>query len=162
MSAARHLRIVDLDSGEILEADVGLEALTARVTQLEENLADAERDLRAKRRRIAELERDKQAERDNYERRDELVEIVNEWRRVCNKPRAKLTDDRFDAVRALLDVTKPKPYTREHFSLAFAGAAFDPYIVRRKNGSEKRFDDLALICRGGAQLEEFIRKAPKS
>lgn len=157
-----HLKLVDLDTGEVLDDEIGIGVLKDRIASLEEALALAERDLRAKRRRISELERDKRAEREHYERRDEVASIFAEWAEVCGKRRAKLSDDRFDAIRALLDVTKPKPYTREHFTLAIQGAAYDPFIVRRKNGSAKRFDDIALICKGASQFEEFIRKAPRA
>ena len=133
-----------------------------RVAELQGQVEDLERDMRRARARERALLADKAAERRDYPRRDEVQEIVAEWRDVCGHKNARLSDDRFDAVRALLDVAKPKPYPREAFSAAIAGAAFDPFTTTRKNGTQEKHDDIELICRNGKTFEGFIKKAPRA
>jgi len=152
---------VDAD-GEIVGRVPSLSEALRRVAELQGQVEDLERDMRRARARERELLRGKAAERREYPRRDEVQSIVAEWREVCGHKRARLTDDRFDAVRALLEVTKPEPYPREAFSAAIAGAKFDPFVTRRKNGTEQKHDDIALICRDGKTFENFIKRAPRA
>lgn len=156
------LWLVKQDTGEIVGRRPELREALKTIERLELELQDVERERRTQRavikRLYAELERDRQI----YERRDEVAAIFAEWAQVCGHPNTRLTDDRFDAIRRLLEVTKPKPYPREAFTAAFAGAAFDAYRKQRRNGSWERFDDLTLICRDGTKFESFIKRAPKS
>jgi hypothetical protein len=43
---------------------------------------------------------------------------------------------------------------------AVAGAAFDPFVSRRRNGTEHRHDDWDLIFRSSDKFEQFCCKAP--
>lgn len=170
----RHLRVVDSDTGEVV-TDADIAQLQARIDKLSGDLKAAEKDLRAKRRRITELERDKIRERLDYERRKDVERIATYWHRKCRGGNSRcnpMAPDRFDAVRGLLDQERiivdaetgkkrrEQMYTLDQFKTAIDGAAFDPFITKRKNGSVQRHDDLELICRSSKHFEEFIAKAP--
>ena len=99
--------------------------------------------------------------RDTYRRRDEVESIFAEWQEKCGHKRARLSSDRFNAIRGLLEVSEPEPYPRGAFTAAIEGAAYDHFTVQRKNGDIKRFDDISLICRDGAHFEDFIQRRPK-
>ncbi len=128
-----------------------------RLHDLEEQLAQAERDLRTKRRQIASLQRDRQRERESYERREIIEKIFGFWQRKTKHPRSKLTPERFDAVRSMLEAG----YTARELCLAVAGAAFDPFTKPAKNGRLIAFNDLELICRSGKNVEAYANRAPK-
>lgn len=147
--------------GEIVSREPKLSEALQTIERLELELQDVERERRTQRAHIKRLYAELARDRASYERRDEVESIHREWATVCGHGNSRLTDDRFDAVRRLLEVTKPKAYPREAFSAAFAGAAFDPFITRRKNGTEHRHTDLELICRDGAHFESFIKRAPR-
>lgn len=123
----------------------------------DEQLKLAERDLRGKRSLIAKLRRDEDADRRTYEHRAMVEDVHAEWQRECKHPNSKLTAERFDAVRTLIE----KGYEREQFARAIAGAAYDPFTKQRRNGSIQRFDDLELVCRDGKHFEDFANRAPR-
>lgn len=146
--------------GEIVGRMPSLTEALGRVMELEAQIADLERERRGERARTRLLLARLDDNRSTYPRRDEVLSIFGEWQEVCGHKNARLTPDRFDCLRALLDVTKPAAYPREFFSAAIAGAAFDAYTASRKNGSVKRFDELTLIFRDGAHAEDFAKRAP--
>lgn len=169
---ARHLHavpdhVID-EHGEVVTP----EALVEEIEKLRVDLKMAQRDVRAKNRRIAEIERDKAEERKNYERRGDIERIWTYWNRRLGQDKA-LTADRFDAVRGMLEEEKlvqvegrkraqrVPAYELEDFKRAIDGAWFDPFITQRRNGTEQRHDDLALICRDGKSFESFIARAPR-
>ena len=147
--------------GELVGDMPSLSNVLGRVVELEAEVADLERDMRRARARERWLLSQLEDDRAGYGRRDEVEDIFNEWRRVCGHQNARLTMDRFDVIRKLLEVSRPAAYPREAFAAAFAGAAYDPFVTRRRNGSEHRHDDIALICRDGKTFESFIRRAPE-
>lgn len=171
--SARHLRLVDVDSGEWV-ADTDVAQLQERIEDLEGKLKDAELELRVKRAMITRLKRDMARERVEYERYDDVKRIAVFWWRLVAKSSPKvnpMTPERFDAVRGILDLKTFELDERgrrryaplhplEDFEQAIRGAHFDPFVTVRKNGSRKRHDDLALICRDEGRFREFMAKAP--
>jgi hypothetical protein len=177
---ARHLRVVDTDTGEVLTG-TGLAELQAEVEKLRVDLKMAQRDVKAKNRRISELERNKAQERLDYERRADVERIATYWHRKCRpddfaleRPRVNpMSPERFDAVRGILDQEVPVPiegkkrcrhvpaYSMEECKAAIDGAAFDHFSKQRRNGSWEHFDDLELIFRSGKHFEGFRDKAPR-
>jgi hypothetical protein len=166
---ARGLHVVG-GTGEIVEhRETAL--LLAEVEKLKTDLKAAERDLRAKRRRITELERDRVKERETYRRRADVERVHSYWQRRLGHAKA-LTADRFDAVQGMLDQVridvvdgkrvKAPAYSLDDFKAAIDGAWFDPFITRRKNGTEQRHDDLALICRDAKTFDGFVARAPRA
>lgn len=178
MSApARHLRPVgdfDPETGEIPPGS-RIPELLAQIEKLQGDLKAAERDLRAKRRQIAELERNKEQERREHPDRELIVRIATYWHKRCrggDKRINPLSPARFDAVAGLVEMTvievdeetkkrrRVRRYQPEDFKTAIDGAHFDHFVKKRKNGSERHFDDLEWICRDSKQFEECIASAP--
>jgi len=153
--SAPALKLVDSVTGELVDGSD--HELLELIKSLEHDLSLAERDLRAKRNLITKLQRDRERERQAHEHRDEIEHIFSEWQTVCRKARSKLTADRFDAVSARL----ADGYDRGEFSLAIAGAAYDPFTVVLKNGRRQPMNDLELICRDGRHFENFANRAPQ-
>ncbi len=129
----------------------------ARIEELEGSLADAERDLRKKRREITALKREKERERQTFEQRDLVLRLFGFWQARCGKQRSKLTPDRFDALKHALEWG----YSAREIAFAIAGAAHDPFITKDRNGRDVKHQDLALICRDGKHLESFANRAPR-
>lgn len=173
-----HLRLVRTDDdGEIIGL-VDSDALTTLEAELEKAKLDlkmAQRDVKAKNRRIAELERHKARERLEHPRYSDAVRVAKYWWRKCRAGNARInykSPDRLDAVLALMEIeeiivdadTKKRRrephYAMVDFKAAIDGAAFDHFCKARKNGSEQHYDDLELICRTAAKFDEFVARAP--
>jgi hypothetical protein len=165
---ARHLSVVVDDNGEVIQE-------LPEVMKLREDLANAERELRRHRRTIEQLKRDATRERLEYDRRDDVERICLYWWRKCRQSDKRVnpvSDDRFDAVRRMLDSTRIEmvdgkrrrvpAYELDAFKEAIDGAAYDHYSKVRKNGSMVHYDDLELICRDGKHFEEFRSRAATS
>jgi len=172
--ARRHLQLVDGETGEIVESRE-LTDLQARVEKLAGDLKAAEKDLRAKRRIITELTRDKARERLEHPRYADAVRVAKYWWRRCknSNPRVNYrTPDRLDAVLALMDIEeivvdadtskkrRQPHYTLGHFKAAIDGGWFDPYITVHRNGKEERHNDLSQICKDATRFDRSIAKSP--
>lgn len=72
------------------------------------------------------------------------------WQAQCDHARAKPTQDRLTKIRARLR----EGYTEADIRRAIDGAATAAYET-----DGRRFDDISLICRNGAKLEDFIARA---
>jgi hypothetical protein len=89
---------------------------------------------------------------------------VKAWRVLCNHPRSSFGAAEFDLIRPFL---QDKQYGRdldERLLMclrAVAGASFDAFTTRRKNGSVKRHDGLDLIFRNRSKFEEMVNRAPR-
>lgn len=170
---SRHLHLVD-ETGEVVPSSK-LADMQAELEKLRGDFANAEKDLKVKRRQIAELQRDKARERMEHPQRDLVVRVLRYWHRRCRGGSARvnpLSADRFDAVAALAEMEqlvveegKRKRrrdwlYEFEHFKAAIDGCAFEHYSVKRKNGTEQHFDDAELIFRSASKMDEFIQRCP--
>jgi hypothetical protein len=166
-------QLVDDDTGEIVPREVA--DLTEQVEKLKTDLRMAQRDVKAKNRRIAEMERDKAQERLNHPRYQDIERIARYWHRKCRGGSGRvnpMSPDRFDAVARILDqerivvvdgkrTTEPM-YSMEECKAAVDGLAFDHFTKPRRNGSVQHFDDLELAFRDSKHFEEFRDKAPRS
>lgn len=83
--------------------------------------------------------------------------VFKEWKRACNHPRSPFTRDRFMAVLPFLENEK---YGLPTVMMAISGAAFDPWVTKRKNGTPKRHDDWSKIFKNADEFEEFVNRAP--
>jgi hypothetical protein len=115
-----------------------------------------EQDLRTKRAQIKRLQADADLDRRTCAERPAIDKLFALWQEQCKHPRSKLTAERFDAARVLLQ----KGYTAEDLTLAIEGAAYDPFTKVRKNGSLEAFNDFELIMRDGTHVERFANRAP--
>jgi hypothetical protein len=148
---ARHLRVVDTETGESKN-------LETYVQELQDQLEGAEKELRAWRTRYANLKRDKDAEARKHPLWPQGVKAFQYWQKECRHPRSGFDADRFWAVLPFLKDTDH--YGEEMVRRAIDGAAYDPYTTRRKNGTVKRHDDWELIFRTSGKVEEFANRAP--
>lgn len=133
-----------------------IEALTAELENTHNEVRILERARTGDARKISALQtqlaQKAKEERAKTEWRPAIEELFDYWRHLCGHPNAKLTDDRFDAVRWCLEFG----YTPDRIRRAIRGAARDPYV----NEKGKRFDDLELICRKRTKnLEDFEARA---
>ena len=147
---ATHLKLIDTDSGEITEADG-----CPRCEALQRDLELAEKDLATKRRTIKSLQGDKTRARKEYARREEVVDCFNHWAEVTGHSRSKMSDDRFDVIKARLE----EGYSVDQVKLAFDGLAAFPYVVNAQRKSEgsraQKFDDVEHACSKGSRLERL-------
>lgn len=80
--------------------------------------------------------------------------VFAHWRRVVNRPAAKLTQER----RAKIVARLREGYTEADLVAAIDGCAASPFH-RGENESGSRYDDLTLIFRNGSKLESFLGRA---
>lgn len=144
MSSARHLRVVDTETGEIHENPDPSETIKA----LEAALVRAQSTITGLKAKYAN-------DRATYAKRSLVEDIIDDWKVATGHPKSKRTDDRFDAVKNYLE----KGYTREHFEMVLAGLKAYPYVVygvRRASGSKSdRKDDIAYVCEKGRRFEDL-------
>jgi hypothetical protein len=139
-------------------------ALKAENARLEDVVRGLQRDVRGWAYRYAELERDRATEAREHPHWPAGKWLFDHWRRVCRHPRAVWTPDRFWLVESYLSQPKYGETLKARVALcrrAINGAAYDPWTVTRKNGTEKRFDEWERIFGGAGKLEEFVNRAPK-
>lgn len=148
MSEKPHLReVLDPDTGEVVECSA------CRIR--DDEIKGLRRDVRAWQIRYAELARDKEREAQLSDLWPEVERVVDYWRKKCKHPRARMSVDRFWIIEPFL--------SKDGYDLcirAIDGAAFDPFITTRKNGTKKRHDGLELIFRDRGKFEEFCNRAP--
>lgn len=147
---ARHLHIVDAQTGDVLDSCPGC-------SKLEDQVKGAEKDIRAWRARYADLARDKEAEARKSQYWRPAIEVWDYWRERCSHPKAVWNADRFFLVEPFL-----KADGAEMCKRAIDGAAFDPFVTTRRNGSKKRHDGWELIFRDRGKFEEFACRAPRA
>ncbi len=84
----------------------------------------------------------------------DVQQVFEHWQQVTGKHKAKLTNDRKQKVQARL---------REGFSVDELKEAVDGLAKsawhQGDNPQGKRYDDLALVCRQGSKVEQFIELA---
>lgn len=157
METARHLHIVDAETGEQLDG-------CPSCAVLEDKLKGAERDLNGWRARYAELHRDKWAQAQASKVWPFAVEVFDYWREKCNHPNCEWDLARFTLVEPFLKRTKYGKTIEERVALcrrAIDGYAFDCFVTTRRNGSTRRHDGFDLIFRDASHFEEGVNKAPR-
>lgn len=150
--AARHLHVVDADTGELFQNGC------PECARKDDELAGLHRQLNSLARKNTELRRDRTRQAYDHEMWDDAVWLFSRWQKLCNHPKSVFTADRFWQVAPFL--TNPA-YGLEMCERAVAGAWFDPNKRPRANGSTKRYDDWGLIFRDADHVEEFANRAPK-
>lgn len=158
-SRASHLKVVEFDdNGEVHQDEC--EACKRK----NDEIAGLERDVRGWAVRFRELERDKDAEAKNHPLWHAAEVIFEEWRELCRHPRSPWTPDRFWVIVPFLTNRKYGKTADERVVLcrrAIAGAAYDPFVSTRRNGSTQRHDGWDLIFRSSDKFESFCCKAPR-
>jgi hypothetical protein len=153
---AQHLApIPDRQTGELQPATP--EGLAQENQALRDELAGAMRSLRAESRRLEELKRDHQAEAEEHKLWPQATNLFAHWQKACRHPGADWKWERFELVVPYL---KRRKYGLELCLRAIAGAAFDPFVTKAKNGNPIRHDGWDLIFRNSEKFESFCNRAP--
>lgn len=144
----KHLRVVDAETGEIQHECPNCQALADEVAGLE-------RENRAWRARYADLKREVETDITADPLYNDAKIVFDYWKAKCRHPRSRFDAQRFRAIRPLL---------AEHglalCRKAVDGAAFDPFVSRRRNGTTHRHDAWELIFRDRGKFEDFCNRAP--
>lgn len=151
------LRLVQTDDGHLVDSTTG-EHLgeCPNCAAVQDQLDGAHKEIRAWRARYADLKRDKEREMKDHELFPVAAKVFEYWKERCCHPRSDFTPDRFFLLMPFV-----KRYGEKLCRQAIDGAAFDPFVTRRKNGSPKRHDGVDLIFRSADKFEEFCNRAPK-
>jgi hypothetical protein len=145
-----HLHLVDRETGEVLDAcpacEVHLDTIAGLNKELNKALA-----LNTK------LKRTSEEDARDHPDWPVLGALYDLWRRETGHMKSQYTHSDFWQALPL--------YTRYGWDLcerAIAGARFDHWKTKRRNGSTKRHDDwTANIFRDRARFEEFCNRAPR-
>lgn len=151
--------VLNPETGEVLP-----ELECAECQRKTDEIAGLERDIRAWARRYADLKRDRTADAKAHDMWPVGHRVFAAWRRQCRHPRSVFTADRFWLIEPFLTNGKygKTAENREQLCMrAVAGAAYDAFEVKRKNGSVKRFDEFDRIFETAGKFEEFANKAPR-
>jgi hypothetical protein len=90
--------------------------------------------------------------KDICQQADDLTAIFDYWCSVMNKRgTAKFTEDRKRAVKARLK----EGYTAAHIMQAIDGCSRSDFHMARDGKNTTVYDDLAMICKSGSQLEKL-------
>jgi hypothetical protein len=149
-----HLRVVD-DAGELHDVPAEKSEALRLVAELERQVQLLENDLQGKRLAIDRLkaDREQQALASPETPKVELVHVV--WRKAFGKRRPLHYADRENIAGAV------KKLGLALCLRALAGAHFDPYTRRLRNGKLKRFDDLNTVFKNYGAVAEHAERAPE-
>lgn len=144
------LRLVDTETGELHAGCPRCEEVNV------EDLTNLESEHRKVLRRLKQLERDRQAEREADPRRDHILELIERWKLKTGHPRSNASSgDRFDLIKARL----AEGYTLEDLELAIDGIGHYRYVINGNRVTEgkpgQRHDRLGIALGGGEAVERF-------
>jgi hypothetical protein len=152
---AGHLHLVDNETGEISpEAPAYPEAL-ALLGQLETQIKMLDRRHKGDLLRIAQLEQDREQAALASPLRKHVEVIYALWKAACGKRRPLHFTDRESIAAAV------KHLGFDTCVRAVAGARYEPYTRRQRNGKVKRFDDLNTIFKTYGKVSDFAGRAPR-
>lgn len=89
--------------------------------------------------------------------------LFKAWRVRCNHPRSPWTEDRFWQIEPYLTGGRYGKCLEDRVRLcarAIAGAGFDAFEKKRRNGTVKRFDEFNRVFGAADQFEDFCNRAP--
>jgi hypothetical protein len=122
------------------------------------------RDLRGWAIRYRELQRDKAEDAREHALWPVAEMLFKAWRRRCNHPRSPWTTDRFWVIEPFLSSGRYGGTLEDRVRLcarAIAGAGFDAFSVKRRNGTVKRFDEFERVFGDSGKFEDFCNRAPR-
>jgi hypothetical protein len=148
MSAARHLRIVDTETGEVHEEGDCANCADAR--------AEAEiweKEVLKLKRQVKRLEDDKDEKNRQDKHYPAAASLFDEWRDECNHPKA-----RFDPARIRLALSAIKAYgaeDREKLSWVIQCGKHLAYV---DPCTGERHDSFGLLFRDSEHIEKYANK----
>jgi hypothetical protein len=117
-----------------------------------------ETDLRIKRRKITELQADKDRQAENSDYWEPARELFHHWQGVCDKRRSPWSHDRFWKIEPFL---RKKHISDELLRRAIDGAAYQAWCYERSNGSFALSNGWDKIFDSTSSVEEFANRAPR-
>lgn len=131
-------------------------ALADEVAALHDQLAGAQRDIRAWRARYAKLERDKRQEAQEHEAWPLLLALHDYWREQTLHLRA-----RWDADKFWMALNLWQTFGSGNCAAGIAGIAYQPNRKQLRNGKWETYDSWKLLFRDSDTLERYIKRRPK-
>lgn len=156
---ARHLHVVDAESGEVLEA-------CPNCARLEDEVSGLERVIRSQAATITALERDREAEARAHAAWPTAVEQFRLYCQLTPKQNGKPRGLRFDAARFECWLPHFKKWGAEMCLRAIVGRVFDHHVGERKNGTAIHYYEWERIFGNlgkgtpAENFEESVRRAP--
>lgn len=150
MEAVPHLRLVNTETGEVVEGEQCPEC-----QHKDDVIAGLERDIRGWAARYRELRRDleQEARQSDLWPLGERLFVI--WQRLTGRRRAKFSYDRFRLV---------EPFLRkdgfELCAMAIVGRVFDHHTVTRRNGTTKHFYEWERIFKNRGEFEDSANRRP--
>lgn len=140
--------------GELTPAN--FDRLIAELHEANEEISGLQTTIRMQAGRMTRLEKAlEDADPSTHPQHAAMVALVERWKRVCGHPRAKVSRDRLDLIKARLK----DGYEVRHLELAIDGIAAYPYVVqgqrRREGHPSQRHDSLSIALKGGENTERF-------
>ncbi len=153
---ARHLQLVDTETGQVVDDGPTYAELTARLQAAEELNLGQEATIKSQAAMIGRLKgKLEAADPEAHPRHKEMAALIERWRTATGHEKSKASKDRFDLIRARFN----DGYEIETIELAIDGLGAFPFVVsaerRREGPSAQRYDQLKHALNGGQDLERF-------
>lgn len=148
-AAAKHLRLLDAETGEITEF------ACAHCKGKEDEVKELLKKFRGQSRELAELRRDKDAEARAHQAWPLLGALFLYWQELTGHTKAKWEPGRFWDALPLW-----KTFGTGNCAAAIAGLAFDANRKPMKNGKIEVYDSWELLFRNAGTLERYIKRRP--
>jgi hypothetical protein len=149
--SANPLRLVNAETGEVVEAD-------RRVADLEDQVAGLLLTVKAQSRKMGSLERELlKYDPKETAQPDELAALIERWKWKTGHHKSKASKDRFDLIRARLK----DGYTLQELELAIDGLGAYPYRVYDKRfprgRDADRHDQLSDALGSSERVEKLAK-----
>jgi hypothetical protein len=152
-----HLHLIDTDSGEVHERCPSCEALEDQLAGAEFNVRSMRGKMQAKQREVEEIKASLLATADpTHELFPKAVALFRYWQERTGHPRQEFTADRMALVLPFI-----RRHDDEEIRRAIRGAAFDPFVTTRKNGTEKHHNGWNLLFQSEDKFQSFVERAPE-
>lgn len=168
MEAARHLHVVDTDSGEVFP-----EENCPGCSEREQIMGELEKKQRGLLLQIANLKRDQEAAARASGQWPVAVRLFAIWRKATGRKRCQFSFDRFNLVEPFLreydrtrhqdisaDPGPPRTPVEEAIA-AIIGRATDHYSVSRPNGTTRHFNEWERIFKNRGEFDESVARRPR-
>ncbi len=128
----------------------------ARICQLEDQLAGAEKEIRAWRSRYSDLKRDREDEARRHAAWPTLVALFDYWRELSGHTKAQWSADRFWQALPLW-----RAWGTGNVAAGIAGITYQPNSKLLRNGKLEVYNSWKLLFKDTETMERYIRRRPK-
>jgi hypothetical protein len=148
MSAARHLRVVDTETGEVHH-----EGDCAHCADARSEAETWEQEVLKLKRQVKRLMEDKDAKDRNDKLYPAAADLFDEWARECNHPKA-----RFDPARVRLALSAIKAYGKEDREKLSWVIQCGKHLAYVDPCTGERHDSFGLLFRDSEHIEKYANK----